>query len=504
MPTPAIWRAGRSPRCAGYDYVVVPSGSCAGMLKTALSRAVRRGLARGRAGARARRADLRADQLPDRRPAASIGVDAEFPARVTYHDACAGLRELGIKQQPRLLLQSVRGLELTELPDAEVCCGFGGTFCVKYPAISTKMVDDKAADIVATGADLVLAGDLGCLMNIAGRLSRLGAPVEVAPRRRGPGRRPRRSRRSAAARPVARGMQATSLAFKDNARRALADPALQQALASPRAASRRSARVAAARLPEFEALRDQAKAIKDHTLAHLDLYLEAFEQRVIEQGGKVHWARDAAEARAVVLRLCKGAGARSVTKSKSMIAEEIGLNEALEASGIRRVETDLGEYIVQLAGETPSHILAPAIHMTKDRISAPVRRAPRHAARRGARGAARRGAARAAPALLRGRRRDHRRQFPDRRDRLGGPGHQRGQRRADPGPAQDPHRDRQPREAGADAGGRLHAAARAGPLGDRPGVRRLHHRADRAEAPGRPRRPERASTWSCSTTAAAA
>jgi L-lactate dehydrogenase complex protein LldE len=108
-----------------------------------------------------------------------IGVDAEFPARVTYHDACSGLRELGIKRQPRLLLQSVRGLELTELAAAEVCCGFGGTFCVKYPEISARMVDDKTADIAATGAQVVLAGDLGCLMNIAGRLSRIGSRVEV-------------------------------------------------------------------------------------------------------------------------------------------------------------------------------------------------------------------------------------------------------------------------------------------------------------------------------------
>ena len=95
----------------------------------------------------------------------------------------------------------------------------------------------------------------------------------------------------------------------------------------------------------------------------------------------MHWARDDAEARAIVLRLCREAGARSVTKSKSMIAEEIGLNEALEAAGIARVETDLGEYIVQLAGQTPSHILAPAIHMTKSQVVAAVREAPRHAAR---------------------------------------------------------------------------------------------------------------------------
>jgi L-lactate dehydrogenase complex protein LldF len=164
-------------------------------------------------------------------------------------------------------------------------------------------------------------------------------------------------------------MQPTSLAFKANAQRALGDRVLQAALGFARGGFQHRRRAAADRLPEFEALRDAAKAIKDHTLAHLDLYLEAFERRVLEQGGKVHWARDAAEARAVILKLCKAAGARSVTKSKSMIAEEIGLNEALEANRIARVETDLGEYIVQLAGETPSHILAPAIHMTRQRIA---------------------------------------------------------------------------------------------------------------------------------------
>jgi L-lactate dehydrogenase complex protein LldF len=105
-------------------------------------------------------------------------------------------------------------------------------------------------------------------------------------------------------------MESTSLAFKENARRALDDPVLQQALSLAKSGFQEKRRAAAERLPEFEALRDQAKAIKDHTLAHLDLYLEAFEQRVLEGGGKVHWARDAAEARAVVLRLCKAAGAR--------------------------------------------------------------------------------------------------------------------------------------------------------------------------------------------------
>jgi L-lactate dehydrogenase complex protein LldE len=162
----------------GYDYVVVPSGSCAGMLKQHYPELFAEG---SHEHERARELAARAYELVSflTDVMGVIGVDAEFTARATYHDACAGLRELGIKQQPRLLLQSVRGLELVELSGGEVCCGFGGTFCVKYPEISTRMVDDKAADIVATGADLVLAGDLGCLMNIAGRLSRRGSPIEA-------------------------------------------------------------------------------------------------------------------------------------------------------------------------------------------------------------------------------------------------------------------------------------------------------------------------------------
>ncbi|HYD06680.1 MAG TPA: (Fe-S)-binding protein, partial [Reyranella sp.] len=98
---------------------------------------------------------------------------------VTYHDSCSGLRELGVKTQPRRLLQSVSGLSLKELADAEVCCGFGGAFCVKYPAISDRMVADKAKAVTATGAGTLLAGDMGCLLNMAGKLSREGVPVRV-------------------------------------------------------------------------------------------------------------------------------------------------------------------------------------------------------------------------------------------------------------------------------------------------------------------------------------
>jgi L-lactate dehydrogenase complex protein LldE len=162
----------------GYDYVVVPSGSCAGMLRQHYPELFTAGSADGeRARELAARTYELVSFLTDVMGVTSVA--AECPARVTYHDACSGLRELGIKQQPRVLLQTVRGLELTELAAPEVCCGFGGTFCVKYPEISTKMVDDKAAEIAATGAEMVLAGDLGCLMNIAGRLSRRGSPVAV-------------------------------------------------------------------------------------------------------------------------------------------------------------------------------------------------------------------------------------------------------------------------------------------------------------------------------------
>ena len=168
----------------------------------------------------------------------------------------------------------------------------------------------------------------------------------------------------------------TTPRFKANVHEALTDARLQGALIFARNfAGRRAA--ATERLPEFEALRDSARAIKDHTLAHLDLYLEAYERKVMESGGHVHFAEDAEGARRIVIDLCKGLSAKSVTKGKSMISEEIGLNSALEAAGIQPVETDLGEYIIQLRGETPSHIIAPAIHLTKRDVEQDFRKAHR-------------------------------------------------------------------------------------------------------------------------------
>jgi L-lactate dehydrogenase complex protein LldE len=163
---------------AGYDYVVAPSGSCAGMIKVHYPELfaddpVNSPRAQELAGRSWELTSFLVDICGMR------GVAAQWHRGVTYHDACSGLRELGVKGQPRQLLASVAGLELKELPGAEVCCGFGGTFCVKYPEISDKMVSDKAADIAATGAEAVLAGDLGCLLNIAGKLYRQGCRIEV-------------------------------------------------------------------------------------------------------------------------------------------------------------------------------------------------------------------------------------------------------------------------------------------------------------------------------------
>ncbi len=161
-----------------YDYVVVPSGSCGGMLKAHYPELFENDPAmHARAVALSARTYELISFLVDVRKMATVG--ARFDGSVTYHDSCSGLRELGVKAQPRRLLSSITGLEIKELADAEVCCGFGGAFCVKYPAISDRMVADKAKSVAATGAGTLLAGDMGCLLNMAGKLSREGAPVRV-------------------------------------------------------------------------------------------------------------------------------------------------------------------------------------------------------------------------------------------------------------------------------------------------------------------------------------
>lgn len=164
-------------------------------------------------------------------------------------------------------------------------------------------------------------------------------------------------------------MQPTSHAFPENARRALTDERLQFVLNTATSGFMAKRGMAAARLPEFETLRDQARDMKNHVLANLDVYLESFESKVIDSGGHVHWCRTAGEARDAILDICRSVGAKTVTKGKSMISEEIAINDHLIAHGLEPIETDLGEYIIQLRQEPPSHIIAPAIHLSKEDVA---------------------------------------------------------------------------------------------------------------------------------------
>ncbi len=160
------------------DYVVAPSGSCVGMICHHYPKLLQ-GQWHDRALALAAKTFELTSFLSDiakiQRPP---GPASEIPS-VTYHDSCAGLRELGIKAQPRALLKKLQDVEITELSQTEVCCGFGGTFCAKMPELSGKMVGDKVDAALATQAKILAGGDMGCLMNIAGRAKRQGKTIEV-------------------------------------------------------------------------------------------------------------------------------------------------------------------------------------------------------------------------------------------------------------------------------------------------------------------------------------
>ena len=166
----------------------------------------------------------------------------------------------------------------------------------------------------------------------------------------------------------------TSPRFKDNTKAALVDPELQKALHFVETNFPQRRRNVADMLPEFDALRDSARDIKNHTLGLLDLYLETFEARATTRGSKVHFAVTAEEANRIVTDICREHGAEVITKGKSMVGEETGLNAFLEANGFAPVETDLGEYIIQIRHELPSHIIMPAVHLRKAQIEADFRR----------------------------------------------------------------------------------------------------------------------------------
>jgi len=161
-----------------YDYVVAPSGSCAGMLKLHYPTLFAGSAVwKGRADAFAGKVYELFSFLTE--VCEYKNVAACYPGIVTYHDSCSGLRELGVQAQPRMLLSQVRDLTIEEMSDAQTCCGFGGSFCVKFPRISERMVANKARAVLASGADTLLGGDLGCLLNLAGHLKRAGSDIRV-------------------------------------------------------------------------------------------------------------------------------------------------------------------------------------------------------------------------------------------------------------------------------------------------------------------------------------
>ncbi len=163
---------------AAYDYIVTPSGSCAAMIKLHIPE-----LLAEEAGERREKSRVIAERTYELTQflvrTEGVAIAAEYQGTCTYHDSCSGFRELGIRSSPRELLGRVKGLKLTECRESTACCGFGGTFCIKYPEISTQIVTEKTQNLRATGAKTVLGGDLGCLMNIAGRLSRTDSDMRV-------------------------------------------------------------------------------------------------------------------------------------------------------------------------------------------------------------------------------------------------------------------------------------------------------------------------------------
>ena len=253
-------------------------------------------------------------------------VDVDFPKKRDLSRQLLGLAELGVRQQPRALLRSIPGLELKEAAQGEVCCGFGGLFCMKYSEISNRMVSEKCDAVTATGAKVLLGGDLGCPHERRANCRGLAPQSRCGTWRRCSQATSPEPRYAC---PRTRKMNEAHADFLSRSNQALANPALRQALENIQTHLVEGRRAAVARVPEFEQLRSRAAAIKDHVLSNLDVYLELFATQVQSAGGKVHWAVDAEEAGIRIAEICRAAKARSVVKAKSMISEEIELNDHL-------------------------------------------------------------------------------------------------------------------------------------------------------------------------------
>lgn len=399
----------------GCDAVVVPSGSCAAMIKKVYQEMARQAQAEnGRlpdgAGGRARKspgagndADTLADlagrtfelgELLVRRLDGQRLGNGLAGRRVALHHGCHGLRELGLQSGSRPLLESA-GAEVVPWAADQECCGFGGLFSVKFPEVSAAMADHKLDTL--PDVDWVVSGDPGCLMQLEGRSRARGSRTEfvhlaTALRRgaggthgrdrsavldqdrradrsgiaaRDPGRRDKGPRNAAPRRNRGRGRAG---GYRAEARRILAEtPEVREAVVGATLSFDEKRKQAYAEV-DSNRWRAWAEGVKNHVLAHLDEYLQQAEARLTASGASVHWAADAREAREIVTGLARATRTRTVVKGKSMLSEEIGLDPALEQAGVQVFETDLGEYVLQLLDEPPSHIVGPAIHKSLEQV----------------------------------------------------------------------------------------------------------------------------------------
>ena len=420
----------------GFDYVVAPSGSCAAMLKLHYPRLMAGDAeAEARARAFAERVHELVSFLVDVRGMSS--VPGTFAGRVTYHDGCSGLRELE-HQAPAApaARRRRRASSCRDGRDARPAAASAGCSRSSFPTSPTRMVSAKTANIAAAEPELRAVGrarlpDQHRRQAVAAkaRASAAGMSPRCSPARWAS----RRSRsRHASARHEA-GAPAFEAGRRRRARRRAAAAGARRRSGRLR---RRRARGSRRRCPSSRRCGASGRDIRDHTLAaSRPLPRGVRAQRRPPPARSVHWAPTGADACDIILGICRAAGARIVTKSKSMVSEEIGLDARLEAAALEVVETDLGEYIIQIRGETPSHIIAPAIHLRAGRRRRRFPPPPRPSAAdrdlSSPEALVARGARRAAREVPRRRRRHHGRQLPRRRDRLGHRRHQRGQRRPD-------------------------------------------------------------------------
>jgi L-lactate dehydrogenase complex protein LldE len=344
------------------DYLVAPSGSCSGMIRTHY-------------------ADLFRDDPAMLRRAAALGaktreltdflvnvlklqaVPGKFSGKVTYHDCCAGLREMNVKQ-PRVLLQKMPGVRLAR--DGRLRNAVVSAARSRSSSVTSRRMANKCQHIADTGADAVVLGDLGCVLNIEGRMRRRGDTrtrvlyiAEMGGRASIHDARRNERLRCTSHRCISR-----------SARRSLDDAQLQQNLQKFRGKFVTKRREAMTELDDFEGTRDAAQAIRQRALADLDTWLEMFEVNATARGATVLWAETPADVNRHVLEIAKRHDVAKIIKSKSMVSEESELDRAIEAAGLKVVETDLGEYILQINDyEPPSHIIGPALHQSKEEVA---------------------------------------------------------------------------------------------------------------------------------------